>query len=123
MLPVTSCFSIPPMRCSSPGVPGRTHGRASVAGSRRYGKNPALSVRKPISIGGSVSDRKSTRLNSSHSQISYAVFCLKKKNRRNAHMRHYLEDAVLHNRLQSRLFLRPAELVGLACVCLGDHPL
>src|SRR5688572_31968210 len=34
-------------------------------------------------IGGSPSydelDRKSTRLNSSHSQISYAVFCLKKK--------------------------------------------
>src|SRR5688572_31042408 len=28
-------------------------------------------------------DRKSTRLNSSHSQISYAVFCLKKKNRSN----------------------------------------
>src|SRR5579862_9949856 len=27
----------------------------------------------------SVSDRKSTRLNSSHSSISYAVFCLKKK--------------------------------------------
>src|SRR2546430_6473969 len=26
-----------------------------------------------------VADRKSTRLNSSHSQISYAVFCLKKK--------------------------------------------
>src|SRR2546430_5952221 len=28
-----------------------------------------------------VPDRKSTRLNSSHSQISYAVFCLKKKRR------------------------------------------
>src|SRR5689334_23767367 len=28
-------------------------------------------------------DRKSTRLNSSHSSISYAVFCLKKKNYRN----------------------------------------
>src|SRR3989475_7608818 len=28
---------------------------------------------------GMVRDRKSTRLNSSHSQISYAVFCLKKK--------------------------------------------
>src|SRR2546430_4489936 len=28
-------------------------------------------------------DRKSTRLNSSHSQISYAVFCLKKKTRSN----------------------------------------
>src|SRR5688572_30945245 len=30
-----------------------------------------------IDVGGE--DRKSTRLNSSHSQISYAVFCLKKK--------------------------------------------
>src|SRR2546427_8340309 len=29
--------------------------------------------------GGDSRDRKSTRLNSSHSQISYAVFCLKKK--------------------------------------------
>src|SRR5256886_5881784 len=29
-------------------------------------------------------DRKSTRLNSSHSQISYAVFCLKKKNQHRA---------------------------------------
>src|SRR2546430_10467223 len=35
----------------------------------------------PIVIGilGTDPDRKSTRLNSSHSQISYAVFCLKKK--------------------------------------------
>src|SRR5438270_6287260 len=29
-------------------------------------------------------DRKSTRLNSSHSQISYAVFCLKKKSHKNS---------------------------------------
>src|SRR5688572_31355594 len=34
-------------------------------------------------------DRKSTRLNSSHSQISYAVFCLKKKKRKfNIHASH-----------------------------------
>src|SRR2546430_7230187 len=32
-----------------------------------------------ITLDGSMRDRKSTRLNSSHSQISYAVFCLKKK--------------------------------------------
>src|SRR2546430_7437973 len=32
-------------------------------------------------------DRKSTRLNSSHSQISYAVFCLKKKKTTNARPR------------------------------------
>src|SRR5207253_9906634 len=34
---------------------------------------------------GSRPDRKSTRLNSSHVAISYAVFCLKKKNRALAH--------------------------------------
>src|SRR2546427_7977558 len=33
----------------------------------------------PVSEGRRDTDRKSTRLNSSHSQISYAVFCLKKK--------------------------------------------
>src|SRR2546427_7241172 len=33
--------------------------------------------------GGRHEDRKSTRLNSSHSQISYAVFCLKKKKKKN----------------------------------------
>src|SRR2546430_7136076 len=36
--------------------------------------DPAASALRPWP------DRKSTRLNSSHSQISYAVFCLKKKN-------------------------------------------
>src|SRR2546430_11767335 len=38
--------------------------------------------------GGSSSrrDRKSTRLNSSHSQISYAVFCLKKKKKSHSHI-------------------------------------
>src|SRR2546427_8595945 len=37
---------------------------------------PAAAPRRPEP------DRKSTRLNSSHSQISYAVFCLKKKKRK-----------------------------------------
>src|SRR5258707_4381344 len=32
-------------------------------------------------------DRKSTRLNSSHANISYAVFCLKKKKQEAGHMR------------------------------------
>src|SRR5688572_9936938 len=36
----------------------------------------------PMRIFGILADRKSTRLNSSHSQISYAVFCLKKKIRK-----------------------------------------
>src|SRR2546430_9899681 len=38
------------------------------------------------------SDRKSTRLNSSHSQISYAVFCLKKKNTLIRSPAHYIEQ-------------------------------
>src|SRR5205809_3901444 len=33
----------------------------------------------PAAVGRSAGDRKSTRLNSSHGYISYAVFCLKKK--------------------------------------------
>src|SRR5256886_7946771 len=47
-------------------------------------------------------DRKSTRLNSSHSQISYAVFCLKKKKHRrydaliNISKPHHLLLAALH---------------------------
>src|SRR3712207_8827910 len=42
-----------------------------IAGRERPCKHFALSWRAP--------DRKSTRLNSSHANISYAVFCLKKK--------------------------------------------
>src|SRR2546427_7978077 len=39
-------------------------------------------------------DRKSTRLNSSHSQISYAVFCLKKKKKHYEPTRNYYDAAV-----------------------------
>src|SRR2546430_10902636 len=41
----------------------------------------ALIRKEHAVVEGQLGDRKSTRLNSSHSQISYAVFCLKKKNR------------------------------------------
>src|SRR2546430_11826742 len=37
-------------------------------------------------------DRKSTRLNSSHSQISYAVFCLKKKKKKYRHEPRYAQS-------------------------------
>src|SRR2546427_923312 len=48
---------------------------------RRKHTKPGDEVRASMKNLGhvSVADRKSTRLNSSHSQISYAVFCLKKK--------------------------------------------
>src|SRR2546421_5765491 len=44
--------------------------------SRRGELQPAKDIQRL----GRIEDRKSTRLNSSHDQISYAVFCLKKKN-------------------------------------------
>src|SRR5436309_10520295 len=55
---------------------------------RGHDRNPVLAVRNG-SRGGDVHarhprrDRKSTRLNSSHVKISYAVFCLKKKKNKN----------------------------------------
>src|SRR2546430_3439386 len=51
------------------------------------------------------SDRKSTRLNSSHSQISYAVFCLKKKTENGEDV-----DTVVYHGLQAcdaRYLIRP----------------
>src|SRR5256886_4856215 len=60
-------------------TPARGGGRPRGAGRRRGTAGPR---------GGAGRDRKSTRLNSSHSQNSYAVFCLKKKKKSN----HLLPD-------------------------------
>src|SRR2546427_4819692 len=46
---------------------------------REAGAVPRAVPLLPLPDLGDLRDRKSTRLNSSHSQISYAVFCLKKK--------------------------------------------
>src|SRR5256884_1778996 len=81
-------------------------------------------------------DRKSTRLNSSHGYISYAVFCLKKKkNKYPSHTQHiykYLCSLVLHSlppcspmllelvrdhrRLQRMRFEAPLSLLAVACI-------
>src|SRR5438034_1855596 len=45
-------------------------------------KSGELAVEIFNSMPGVILDRKSTRLNSSHTVISYAVFCLKKKNKK-----------------------------------------
>src|SRR2546422_3074871 len=49
------------------------------AQSLAYGVEYSLAVRVADLLGLPARDRKSTRLNSSHGYISYAVFCLKKK--------------------------------------------
>src|SRR2546430_13730068 len=53
----------------------RTHPRKRIG----HVKNGEWHVGSPVPTSRVERDRKSTRLNSSHSQISYAVFCLKKK--------------------------------------------
>src|SRR2546430_10808950 len=55
-------------------------------GKRRI---PFLSAMSVLGSKDLETDRKSTRLNSSHSQISYAVFCLKKKNSTNSSYTHH----------------------------------
>src|SRR3712207_7991330 len=58
-----------------PAAPG---GRLGLAPGARRGRGLAPLCR--LRPGADPVDRKSTRLNSSHANISYAVFCLKKKN-------------------------------------------
>src|SRR5256885_11189710 len=43
-----------------------------------YKNDPVLGIVSSLHLGSGLADRKSTRLNSSHLVISYAVFCLKK---------------------------------------------
>src|SRR2546426_1812886 len=66
----------------------RRHARESRAGHQGVLARPAALrrvPRRPVARrdARSEADRKSTRLNSSHLVISYAVFCLKKKNNKN----------------------------------------
>src|SRR2546430_9365834 len=64
---------------------------ASVRRPRRVVRMTDVDDLRPLGDGVEerIEDRKSTRLNSSHSQISYAVFCLKKKKNQNNSKRMY----------------------------------
>src|SRR3712207_8681635 len=46
-------------------------------GAAAVGESIVPLAKEHLAVGGHVQDRKSTRLNSSHANISYAVFCLK----------------------------------------------
>src|SRR6185295_17949688 len=80
---------------------------SSVSSCHTPGSQPSPSA--------SATDRKSTRLNSSHANISYAVFCLKKKKNRFTHL-----PCTYHgNTLSSWLKSCPAEIRALGRVRLG----
>src|SRR5437868_10165530 len=74
-LPSSTLFPYTTLFRSNLRRPGRGLGQR---GRRRFGGD-----QRPLAAAAGVAsgDRKSTRLNSSHVSISYAVFCLKKKSR------------------------------------------
>src|SRR3712207_6877594 len=84
LFPYTTLF-----RSDPPGHPPRPGGAAGDAVLRspvaQLLRDAGLAARRPAGRGRHLTggrrrpDRKSTRLNSSHANISYAVFCLKKK--------------------------------------------
>src|SRR2546430_7532278 len=72
--------------------------------------------------GNAGADRKSTRLNSSHSQISYAVFCLKKQNHiglgaRDYAVRLYKHGNITLNEAADLAIATPMEMIDI----LLDH--
>src|SRR5438034_6168312 len=72
-----------------------------IDGSRSEAMRPASALRSLASPGRT--DRKSTRLNSSHTVISYAVFCLKKKKK------------IKKNNTRTRMRVKQSR-------CLSTHP-
>src|SRR5690349_23031224 len=63
------------------------------------GENPHLAIAvysKALDVLPTRADRKSTRLNSSHVEISYAVFCLKKKTKRD------IKSKNIYNKVNSK---------------------
>src|SRR2546427_8212372 len=74
----------------SPAVPRAAVCHPSTSGLAAFSSGPVPAL-----------DRKSTRLNSSHSQISYAVFCLKKKKKKTEHQTHWIETtSATHRQLR-----------------------
>src|SRR3712207_8133221 len=76
LFPYTTLFRSPPAPSSTPPAPS--------SGDRPAGTETEVLRRRWPEVLDTLSrlrDRKSTRLNSSHANISYAVFCLKKQKR------------------------------------------
>src|SRR3712207_6976036 len=79
LFPYTTLFRSPRQ------VRGRLARLRAAGGRELPGRHVEPEDRDLRSVPGHVQDRKSTRLNSSHANISYAVFCLKKKKLNKTH--------------------------------------
>src|SRR3712207_7351001 len=80
LFPYTTLFRSLPL-LGRPSRPDRQGHRRCDAAGGAGGSRRCAAARGPHPGAGAREDRKSTRLNSSHANISYAVFCLKKKNK------------------------------------------
>src|SRR5690242_21623258 len=74
LFPYTTLF-----RSERRGGPAELHALAQSVAARKERFGERFVHDGHFRAGGAIGDRKSTRLNSSHMSISYAVFCLKKK--------------------------------------------
>src|SRR3712207_7624631 len=82
LFPYTTLFRSRRPRRPAPLCPcGSSHGVSlyRLGGGCKGRRMSTLSEPPVAAAAGQIADRKSTRLNSSHANISYAVFCLKKK--------------------------------------------
>src|SRR3712207_7874290 len=79
LFPYTTLFRSPQLRDEIRGF-AVLHRARFHRETHRHGDAGLLQARQAVRVlGADGGDRKSTRLNSSHANISYAVFCLKKK--------------------------------------------
>src|SRR3712207_7912525 len=85
LFPYTTLFRSPGANFGwDPTADGRGYDESvAMTDEEIQGAVPAVWSSGSSTIATSGADRKSTRLNSSHANISYAVFCLKKKNNQN----------------------------------------
>src|SRR5690348_17560939 len=92
LFPYTTLFRSPRNVLSSPRLPdedGGRHPEAEHEGDQQEHHHVRIRGRRERVL--AEEDRKSTRLNSSHPSISYAVFCLKKKKPLVAYVLSYVE--------------------------------
>src|SRR2546422_2177612 len=93
LFPYTTLFRSPVLRIAfDEALEGPARQRGQAVGQRALADQP-----QAIGLVEGVRDRKSTRLNSSHGYISYAVFCLKKK-KTNNHTKIYQRASDTHVR-------------------------
>src|SRR5687768_18101653 len=89
LFPYTTLFRSPIANTKIVAIGGQSN-MATACGSAHYTTISGEAVNLNVYDGGIYAgseDRKSTRLNSSHGYISYAVFCLKKKKTKNKFIR------------------------------------